>query len=141
MPGFWETKSLSEMTPEQWESLCDGCGRCCVVKIEGEDEQGMVPTQAACKMLDVEACRCTSYANRTEVVPRCLTVTPENAGSVEWIPITCAYRLLAEGKPLHDWHPLVSGDPDSVYRAGISVRGRLISEEHVHDDDLVQIRW
>ena len=140
---FWETKTLEEMTSAEWESLCDGCARCCVVVVELPEGEGPEPTSAACALLDLDACRCRHYADRSQRVPRCLVMTPERARSLPWLPPTCAYRLLAEGEALPEWHPLVSGDPESVERAGISMRGRLIDERHVHPEDLpsMRIRW
>ena len=136
---FWENLALSEMNREQWEALCDGCGRCCVVKVE-DDGGEFQPTAAACKLLDLEACRCTDYAERTRWVPDCLELTPELAHTLEWLPPTCAYRRLARGQGLPEWHPLCTGDPDSVVKAGISMRGRLVSETLVHPDDLLRMR-
>lgn len=125
---FWRRKGLTEMTVEEWESLCDGCGKCCLNKLEDIDTGELSYTNVACRLLDLGTCRCTRYAARSRLVPDCVTLTPENVGALRWMPSTCAYRLIAEGKPLADWHPLISGDPDSVHRAGVSVRGRAISE-------------
>lgn len=135
---FWETKKLTEMTSQEWESLCDGCAQCCLAKIEDVDTAEVHYTDVVCRFLDTGKCRCTEYARRTELVPDCVRLTPENLDQLPWMPPTCAYRLLAEGQPLPAWHPLVSGDPKSVHAAGISVRGRCISEEFVHEDDLLQ---
>ncbi len=106
---FWKTKTLTEMSRDEWESLCDGCGRCCLNKLEDEDTGKFLYTRAACKLLDVKTCRCTDYPNRAARVPDCVTLTPENVGELGWLPQTCAYRLLDEGKSLPWWHPLVSG--------------------------------
>lgn len=125
---FWKRKSLGEMTPEEWESLCDGCAKCCLHKLEDERTGEFHQTNVACRLLDLGACRCSRYAERKRLVPDCVVLTPGNIGALSWMPSTCAYRLLAEGKDLPWWHPLVSGDPDSVHRAGVSVRGRAISE-------------
>jgi uncharacterized cysteine cluster protein YcgN (CxxCxxCC family) len=133
---FYETKSLREMTSAQWESLCDGCGKCCVVLLQDEDDEKVYRTNVACKLLDLKSVRCSDYANRHARVPTCVRLSPDNIGDLHWMPDTCAYRLLHEGKPLPDWHPLRTGDPASVERAGISVRGRLISETDVADEDL-----
>lgn len=140
---FWESKTLSELNDEEWEALCDGCARCCLVKLEDVDTGEIHYTDVVCRYLDSRACRCTSYSTRTEAVPDCVRLRPDNLDELEWMPPTCAYRLLHEGKPLADWHPLVSGDPRSVHTAGISVRGRCISEEHVHRDDVIErvIHW
>ena len=133
---FWETRSLAEMTPAQWESLCDGCGRCCLEKFEDAKTGKVDYCWVACYLLDTHACRCSDYELRQLLVPDCLQLTPETVGELRWLPKTCAYRLLAEGRPLFDWHPLVSGDPESVHSAGISVRDRAISAEHIHPDDV-----
>lgn len=131
---FWETTSLAEMTPAQWESLCDGCARCCLHKLEDADTGEVYYTGVRCRYLDEDSCRCSDYANRSRLVPNCLDLQQEDVGALHWLPATCAYRLLAEGKPLFDWHPLVSGSCDSVHEAGISIRGRAVSDEFVHPD-------
>jgi uncharacterized cysteine cluster protein YcgN (CxxCxxCC family) len=134
---FWQRKSLAEMTRGEWESLCDGCGRCCLNKLEDEDSGRIYFTDVACRLFDEQACRCRDYKNRTASVPDCVKLTPYNVGRIAWLPPTCAYRLLAEGRELYWWHPLVSGDPDSVHAAGVSVRGRVsASESDVPDDKL-----
>ncbi len=130
---FWKTKPLAEMSPAEWESLCDGCGRCCLHKLEDEDTGEIAQTNVACRLLDTQACRCTRYDERKRLVPDCQILTPDNVGALRWMPRSCAYRLLAEGKELAWWHPLVSGDPDTVLRAGISVRGRVVSERDADD--------
>lgn len=133
---FWRRKSLAEMTDGEWESLCDGCARCCLVKLQDGVDGSTEYTDVACRLLDCETCRCTDYANRRAAVPDCVVLTADTIGALGWMPSTCAYRLLAEGKDLPWWHPLVSGDPDTVHRAGISVRHRVLSEAELDEDAL-----
>lgn len=133
---FWVRKPLTEMTREEWESLCDGCGKCCLTKLEDAETGDVYYTDVSCRLLDVDRCRCTHYADRHRHVPDCAALTPAAVREFRWLPRTCAYRLIAEGKPLEWWHPLVSGDADSVHRAGISVRGRATPETLVQDEDL-----
>lgn len=125
---FWKRKSLGEMTPEEWESLCDGCALCCLQKIEDEETGEIFFTDIACRLLDTDKCRCTDYPARAKKVADCLVLAPDKPALYQWLPASCAYRLLAEGQDLPVWHPLVSGDPESVHEAGISVRGRVTSE-------------
>ena len=133
---FWQTKRLEQMTREEWESLCDGCGLCCLVRFEDEDTGEVVPTRVHCKLFDPERCTCTDYANRREHVPDCIKLTPWNIQDLPWMPRSCAYRRLHEGKPLPAWHPLLTGDPDSVHDAGVSIRGQTINETALdHADD------
>lgn len=132
---YWRTKSLDEMTPDEWEGLCDGCGRCCLNKLEDWDTGEIVFTSVACTLLDAGTCRCRDYENRTSVVPDCVSLTPEAVRELTWLPATCAYRRLSEGRDLAWWHPLVSGDPASVHRAGISVRGRVVAEDGIEVED------
>lgn len=122
---FWKAKSLAEMSDAEWESLCDGCGRCCLIKMEDEDSGQYYFTDVACRLFDQASCRCRDYANRDAEVPDCVRLTPANAGSFGWMPPSCAYRLLAEGKSLPDWHPLVSGRAETVQESGASVAGRV----------------
>ncbi|MGB0682660.1 MAG: YcgN family cysteine cluster protein [Magnetovibrionaceae bacterium] len=125
---FWETTPLEQMTDSQWESLCDGCAKCCLEKLEDEDSGEIRHTNIACRLLDLGTCRCSDYQRRARRVPDCVQLTPRNVSELRWMPSTCAYRLLAEGKPLPDWHPLISGNPESVFEAGQSVRGRVVSD-------------
>jgi uncharacterized protein len=129
---FWKTKSLADMNASEWESLCDGCGKCCMSKLEDEDTGEIVWTSVACRLFDSGACSCRDYANRTRKVHDCVQLTPDNVGTITWLPKTCAYRLIDEGKDLYDWHPLVSGDKASVHTAGVSVQGKVTAFE----DDL-----
>jgi uncharacterized protein len=138
---FWQTRSLSEMTGEEWESLCDGCGRCCLNKLEDIDSGEIAYTSVACRLLDLETCRCSDYDARTRFVPDCVVLTPKRVGQLRWLPSTCAYRVLSEGGDLAAWHPLVSGDPDSVRKAGISVLGRVISERDADDLEDYVVTW
>lgn len=131
MLPFWKSKPLAELSREEWESLCDGCGRCCLFKFQDEDTEEVFYTSVACKYFDRHSARCTCYGERSVLVPACLTLDTVMIHSLNWMPETCAYRLLAEGKDLPDWHPLVSGDPASVIRAGISMRGRVILEDEI----------
>ena len=128
---FWQTKSLEEMTPDEWEALCDGCGQCCLLKLEDEDTGEIAVTRLACKLLDIGACRCSKYENRHDYVGDCVRLTPEAVRSLNWLPETCAYRLIGEGRELPWWHPLVSGTDETVHEAGISVRSTAISETKV----------
>jgi hypothetical protein len=134
-PPFWEVKSLAEMSPAEWESLCDGCGLCCLVRFEDEYTGEIFPTRVHCRLFDPDACRCTNYENRKAYVPDCIKLTPGNIEALEWMPKSCAYRRLHEGKPLPRWHPLITGDPESVHRAGVSVRGQTISESALSDPE------
>jgi uncharacterized protein len=134
---FWRRKTLAEMTEGEWESLCDGCGRCCLNKLEDDDTGRIYYTDVGCRLLDVGACRCRDYAHRSAQVEDCVRLTADNVTELRWLPPTCAYRLVAQGRDLYWWHPLVSGDPDSVHAAGISVRGRVQAlEGEVPDEDL-----
>jgi len=133
---FWRRKSLAELTPTEWESLCDGCGRCCLNKLEDEDTGRVYYTDVGCRLLDGTTCRCKDYQNRSDQVGDCVKLSPDNVATLKWLPPTCGYRLVAHGRDLYWWHPLVSGDPDTVHAAGISVRGRVaVSEEDIRIED------
>lgn len=122
---FWKAKSLEEMSPAEWESLCDGCGKCCLSKLEDEDTGEIHWTNVGCRLFDAETCRCHDYSNRFAQVDDCVQLTPENVRTIKWLPSTCAYRLVAEGRDLQWWHHLISGDRDTVHEAGISMQGRV----------------
>jgi len=135
-PRFWERVPLKNLAPKEWEALCDGCGKCCLNKLEDEETGEVVFTRVACRLLDDETCRCAHYEVRKQIVPECVVLTPKNLGEIAYfMPATCAYRLLHEGKPLYDWHPLISGDPESVHEAGQSVRGWTVPEFDVPVED------
>lgn len=135
---FWQEKSLAEMDRGEWESLCDGCAKCCLHKLQDayEEDAHVYYTDVACRLLDAETCHCRDYAHRLERVDDCIDLAHESFDDFHWLPSTCAYRLLAEGQELPSWHPLLTGDPNSVHAAGQSVRGRIVSESEVSDDEL-----
>ncbi len=132
---FWQTKSLAEMSKSEWESLCDGCGRCCLVKLEDDDTGDIHLTRLSCRLLNVKTCRCSSYETRFEKMADCVEITRKKIAKIKWLPMTCAYRVLAEGRDLAWWHPLVSGDPETVHAAGISVRSLAMSEARVKQEN------
>ena len=141
---FWKTKTLAEMTEAEWESLCDGCARCCLNKLEEEDTGKLYFTDVGCRLLDDRSCRCRDYPHRLDVVTDCVKLTPQTLPEIAWLPPSCAYRLVAEGKDLYWWHPLVSGDPETVHIAGVSVRGRLSgTEQEISDAELEDhiVQW
>jgi len=134
-PEFWK-RPLGTLTQPEWEALCDGCGKCCLNKLEDAETGEVFFTRVACRLLDDQSCRCGQYENRKTFVPECVVLTPKTLKDIAyWMPSTCAYRLLAEGKPLPDWHPLLTGDPESVHAAGMSVRGWTVPEFEVSEDD------
>jgi len=133
---FWERKGLAELDSAEWESLCDGCGLCCLHKLEDIDTGKVHYTDVACKLLDITQCRCTQYARRHELTPDCVQLSPLRLETLKWMPRSCAYRLMYEGKPLPDWHPLVSGQADGAHAAGVSVRGRAVAEHRIDLSEL-----
>lgn len=137
---FWKTKPLNRMSPEEWESLCDGCGICCLEKKENEDTGVIVTTSVACAFLDTNTCQCMIYHERLKLNPECIDLKPRTIKRTNWLPETCAYRCVAEGRELPWWHPLVSGDPKTVHQAGISVRGKVLSGRYVHPDEIINRR-
>ena len=141
--GFWTEKPLSEMTAQEWESLCDGCGKCCVLKLEDIDSGEVFSTDVGCRLLDCKTARCMDYDNRRIEVPDCVILTADNLSYLSWMPKSCAYRLIHEGQPLPQWHPLISGSMSSVHDAGISVAGRILPEGAVEDDDMIDhiVEW
>ena len=130
---YWKRKSLSEMTPQEWEGLCDGCALCCLHKVEDVDTSDFYYTDVACRLLDLDVCRCTDYKNRSREVSDCLMLSADNPAQFNWLPNSCAYRRLAKGQDLPGWHPLITGDPESVHEAGISIKGKAVSENITSD--------
>ncbi|MCU7883616.1 MAG: YcgN family cysteine cluster protein [Candidatus Thiodiazotropha sp. (ex Lucinoma annulata)] len=140
-PPFWETIPLDVMPREKWESLCDGCAKCCLQKLEDEETRDIFYTNVVCDLLDLDACQCTRYQERSTLVPNCVTLTTDDLDDPYWLPPTCAYRLLAEGKPLPTWHPLISGSPDSVELGGHSIRGKVVTEAEADEWEFHLIDW
>jgi len=136
MKMFWKTKSLAEMNEEEWESLCDGCSQCCLVKLEDTDNGEIFYTDVACYLLDQDTCTCGDYQQRCVLVPDCVKLTPDNLEELSWMPADCAYRRLADGRDLAWWHPLVSGSSETVHESGASVRGKVVIETEVDSDEL-----
>jgi len=138
---FWRRKTLEEMTRAEWESLCDGCGKCCLMKLEDIETGEIAFTDVSCHLLDIGSCQCSRYPERRKIVPDCIQLTPALARSVDWLPSSCAYKLLADGRDLFWWHPLVSGDPETVHLAGVSARGKAVSEIHGFDLEDRIVTW
>lgn len=138
---FWETKTLSEMTRSEWESVCDGCAKCCLNKLEDENSGEIYFTSVVCDLINLDTCRCTHYSERTTLVPECIDLKQHNFSEYNWLPATCAYRLLSDGKTLADWHPLNSGTPDSVKDAGVSISSFAMKESQVDDLEEHIIEW
>ena len=133
---FWKKKSLAEMSVDEWEALCDGCGKCCLNKIEDEDSGEVFLTRVACRLFDSDTCRCSQYSIRHQFVPECISLTPDSIPKhAYWLPKTCAYLLLWQEKPLFNWHPLISGSPQTVHQAGISIQGQTVPEFEIDEDD------
>lgn len=139
--SFWKTKKLHEMTTGEWESLCDGCGKCCLHKLEDEDTGEIHFTSVVCNLIDLKTCRCTRYSERTRLVPQCLDLKQHDFAEFNWLPATCAYRLLADGKELPAWHPLLSGNAESVQEAGVSIRSYAMKESEINDLEEHIIKW
>jgi uncharacterized cysteine cluster protein YcgN (CxxCxxCC family) len=138
---FWESKTLAEMTPSEWESLCDNCGKCCLHKLEDEETGDLAFTRVCCDLIDLHTCRCTRYTERTTLVPECLDLSQHDFTAFNWLPSTCAYRLLTDGKPLPTWHPLITGNPDSVQLAGEKITAYAVKESEVDDFEDYIIAW
>ena len=138
---FWKSKRLDEMTREEWESLCDGCGRCCLHKLRHDETGELSFTNVACRLLDLTSCRCGDYAGRSRVVPDCVSLTPELVAEIDWLPPSCAYRRLDEGRELAWWHKLVSGDPETVHDSGVSVQGRAVGERQAGPMEHHIVEW
>jgi len=135
-PKFWETKRLDQMNKAEWEAICDGCGKCCLNKLEDEDTGEVALTRVACRLLDNESCLCSQYPIRHQFVPECIVLTPKTiADNMYWLPRTCGYRLLYEGRKLYDWHPLIAGNTEAIHEAGVTMQGRTVPEFEVHEDD------
>ena len=132
---FWERIPFKDLNQQQWESICDGCCQCCAHKLQDEDTDEIFKTNVVCQYLDTEKCQCTVYPERHQYVPDCIKITPDNAGTLTWVPETCGYRLLANGKPLPEWHPLETGDPLSAKKANRAVTGKVISEADINEED------
>ena len=134
--AYWKTKNMAEMSPSEWENLCDGCGKCCCIRLEDEDTAEIYITDVVCKLFNPTTCQCTDYPNRSKKVPDCVTLTPDNVDKLHWMPRTCAYRLVSEGKDLPDYHHLISGSRDTIHEVGMSVQDAVVSEIQVDEEEL-----
>ena len=132
---YWESIALKDMNTEQWEALCDGCGKCCVIKLEDVDDGAIYYTDIGCTLLDTGDCRCKNYPERKSIVPDCVILTPDRLDALNWMPKTCAYRLLHQGQDLPQWHPLITGDPNSTHLSGHSVAGKILTEGDIDEED------
>ena len=139
--NFWEEKKLSQMSTSEWESLCDNCGKCCLHKLEDEDSGTVYYTSVVCDLIDLDSCRCTRYSERCTLVPDCLDLKQHDFSEYTWLPATCAYKLLANGEPLPEWHPLISGTPDSVKQAGVSISSYAMKESDINELQEHIIQW
>lgn len=139
--SFWQEKTLAEMTQSEWESLCDNCGKCCLHKLQDEETEEIYYTSVVCDLIDLQNCRCTCYADRCTLVPDCLDLKQHDFTEFTWLPQTCAYKLLSEGKPLPDWHPLISGNPNSIHEAGVSIRSYAMKESTIDELQEHIIEW
>ncbi|MXX94649.1 MAG: YcgN family cysteine cluster protein [Gammaproteobacteria bacterium] len=133
---YWEYKRLDQLSQDEWENLCDGCAQCCQMRVRCDESKQLVMIPITCELLDLQSCRCTKYTDRHRLVPNCVELTPENVTTIKWLPETCAYRLIGEGKPLFEWHPLIAGNRKQMEEQGISVAHRAVSARNVHPDDL-----
>ena len=133
---YWKTKNMAEFSRQEWENLCDGCGKCCCIRLEDEEAQAIYITDVACKLFDSGACQCSDYSNRSKNVPDCVTLTPNNVDQLHWMPETCAYKLVANGKELPDYHHLVSGSRETIHEVGMSVQNAVQSETDIDDEDI-----
>ena len=140
---WWNRLSLQELDKDQWEALCDGCAKCCLHKLEDEDSGEVFYTRIRCQYLDEDSCRCSDYPRRSVMVPHCIHLDKGSVADLDWLPVTCAYRLRSRGEPLPEWHYLVSGSRETVHREGVSIRGRAVSDEYVHPDGFEEhiVQW
>ncbi|MBC7530755.1 MAG: YcgN family cysteine cluster protein [Oligoflexus sp.] len=139
--AFWKVKTLEQMSTTEWESLCDGCGKCCLHKIEDEETGEIAFTNVACKLLDARTCRCSNYSKRIHFVKDCQVLNPKKVRKLNWLPSTCAYKIVGEGRDLPSWHPLITGNRESVHKAGVSVKNKIISENSVKDLEDFVVDW